>query len=55
MSDTVASTFINAASGPLGGAEILQGANETDRKEVPFFSIRCFFVHGNQADQWREI
>ncbi|GJJ76901.1 hypothetical protein EMPS_09260 [Entomortierella parvispora] len=34
MSDTVASTFINAASGPLGGAEILQGASDTDRREV---------------------
>ncbi|KAG0049249.1 G4 quadruplex nucleic acid binding protein [Gryganskiella cystojenkinii] len=34
MSDTVASTFINTCQGPLGGAELLQGANETDRKEV---------------------
>ncbi|KAG0287070.1 G4 quadruplex nucleic acid binding protein [Linnemannia gamsii] len=34
MSDTAVTSFINACQGPLGGAEILQGRTDSDRKEV---------------------
>lgn len=34
MSDSAVTSFINACQGPLGGAEILQGRTDSDRKEV---------------------
>ncbi|KAG0377298.1 G4 quadruplex nucleic acid binding protein [Mortierella sp. AD032] len=34
MSDTAVTSFINACQGPLGGADILQGKTDNDRKEV---------------------
>ncbi|KAK3840721.1 MAG: hypothetical protein JOS17DRAFT_712177 [Linnemannia elongata] len=34
MSDSATTSFINACQGPLGGAEILQGRTDSERKEV---------------------
>ncbi|KAF9310375.1 G4 quadruplex nucleic acid binding protein [Linnemannia elongata] len=34
MSDSAVTSFINSCQGPLGGAEILQGKTDSDRKEV---------------------
>ncbi|KAF9953407.1 G4 quadruplex nucleic acid binding protein [Mortierella alpina] len=34
MSDSATTSFVNACQGPLGGAEVLLGKNDSDRKEV---------------------
>ncbi|KAG0198737.1 G4 quadruplex nucleic acid binding protein, partial [Mortierella sp. GBA30] len=34
MSDSVTTSFLNACQGPLGGADVLQGKTDADRKEV---------------------